>query len=88
MEELKEWLINEINSICKDYHNESTYMWSKGYKKSCLEVLDKIKKIENEKSNTKKEELDELNADYLKHYPKRSKSKMVWMQLLYKSRQN
>jgi len=54
MEELKEWLINEINSIYKDYHNDSTYMWSKGYKKACLEALDKIKKIENEKSNTKK----------------------------------
>ena len=54
MEELKEWLLNEINSICKDYHNESTYMWSKGYKKACLETLDKIKKIESEKSNTKK----------------------------------
>ena len=54
MEELKEWLIKEINSINKDSHNESTYMWSKGYKKACLETLDKIKKIENEKSNTKK----------------------------------
>jgi len=54
MEELKEWLINEINSINKDYHNESTYMWTKGFKKALLEVLDKIKKIENEKSNTKK----------------------------------
>jgi len=54
MEELKEWLINEINSICKDYHNESTYSWSKGYKKACLETLDKIKTIESGKSNTKK----------------------------------
>ena len=54
MKELKEWLINEINSINIDYYNESVYMWNKGYKKSCLEVLDKIKKIENEKSNTKK----------------------------------
>ena len=47
LNELKQWLINEINSICIDYHNESTYMWSKGYKKSCLETLDAIKKIES-----------------------------------------
>jgi len=54
MKELKEWLINEINSINKDSHNESTYAWAKGFKKALLEVLDKINKIENEKSNTKK----------------------------------
>jgi len=46
MEELKEWLINEINSIDKDHYNESVYMWNKGFKKSLLEVLDKIKIIE------------------------------------------
>ena len=54
MKELKEWLINEINSINIDYHNESTYAWSKGYKKSLLETLDTIKRIEKNKSNTKK----------------------------------
>ena len=48
MKELKEWLINEINSINIDYHSESTYAWSKGYKKALLEVLDKIKTIEKE----------------------------------------
>jgi len=53
MEELKQWLINEINSICKDYHNESTYMWSKGYKKSCLETLNVIKRIESKNNNEK-----------------------------------
>jgi len=47
MEELKQWLINEINSICMDYYNESTYAWSKGYRKACLETLDAIEKIEN-----------------------------------------
>jgi len=47
MEELKQWLINEINnSICEDYHNESTLMWNKGYRKACLETLDFIKRIE------------------------------------------
>ena len=51
--ELKEWLINEINN-CMSFHNESTYAWAKGFKKALLEVLDKINKIENEKSNTKK----------------------------------
>jgi len=54
MEELKEWLINEINSICKDHHNESTYAWAKGYKKALLEVLDKIKTSEIEKLNNLK----------------------------------
>jgi len=54
MKELKEWLINEINSINKDHHNESVYMWNKGFKKALLEVLDKIKKIESEKSNINK----------------------------------
>jgi len=49
--ELKEWLINEINN-CMSFHNESTYMWSNGYRKACLNVLDVIKRIE--KSNTKK----------------------------------
>jgi len=49
MEELKKWLINEINSINKDSHNESTYAWSKGFKKALLEVLDKINKIEKER---------------------------------------
>ena len=53
LNELKQWLINKINSICKDYHNESTYAWSKGYKKSCLETLDAIKKIEKENDNIK-----------------------------------
>jgi len=53
MEELKEWLTNKINSICKDYHNESTYAWSKGYKKSCLETLDIIKLIESKNYNIK-----------------------------------
>ena len=48
MEELKQWLINEINSICKDYHNESTYAWNKGFKKALLETLDAIKRIESE----------------------------------------
>jgi len=53
MEELKEWLINEINnSINEDYHNESTLMWNKGYRKACMETLDAIKKIE---SKSKKE---------------------------------
>jgi len=46
MEELKEWLINEINSINIDYYNKSTYAWSKGFKKALLEVLGKIKIIE------------------------------------------
>jgi len=54
MEELKQWLINEINSICKDYHNESTYTWNKGFKKGFQEVLDMINKIE--KSNIKRGE--------------------------------
>jgi len=54
MEELKEWLINEINSINKDSHNESTYAWSKGYKKGLQEVLNMITKIE--KSNIKRGE--------------------------------
>jgi len=54
MKELKEWLINEINSINKDSHNESTYAWAKGYNKACLEILDKIKMIEKDKLNTKK----------------------------------
>jgi len=53
MEELKEWLLDEINSICKDYHNESTYMWSKGYKKACLETLDVIKRIEIDRRDEK-----------------------------------
>ena len=53
LNELKKWLINEINSICKYYHNESTYMWSKGYKKSCLETLDIIKLIESKNYNIK-----------------------------------
>jgi len=48
MKELKEWLTNEINSINIDYHNESVYMWSKGYKKALLETLNKIKTIESE----------------------------------------
>jgi len=48
MKELKEWLINEINSINIDYYNESTYAWSKGYKKALLETLDAIKRIEND----------------------------------------
>ena len=52
--ELKEWLINEINSINIDYHNNSVYMWNKGFKKGLLETLDKIKTIESEKSNTNK----------------------------------
>jgi len=47
MKELKEWLINEINSINIDYYNESVYMWNKGFKKALLEVLDKIKTIES-----------------------------------------
>ena len=47
MEELKEWLIKEINSINIDYYNESTYAWSKGFKKALLETLDAIEKIEN-----------------------------------------
>jgi len=54
MKELKEWLINEINSINIDYHNNSVYMWNKGFKKGLLETLDKIKTIESEKSNTNK----------------------------------
>ena len=54
MEELKEWLINEINSINIDYYNESTYAWSKGYKKGLQEVLNMIIKIE--KSNIKRGE--------------------------------
>jgi len=48
MEELKEWLINEINSIDKDHYNESVYMWNKGFKKALLETLDKLKTIEKE----------------------------------------
>jgi len=54
MEELKEWLINEINSINIDYHNESTYAWSKGYKKALLETLDVIKSIESDRKENKK----------------------------------
>jgi len=49
MKELKEWLINEINSINIYYHNESVYMWNKGFKKALLETLDAIKRIESEK---------------------------------------
>jgi len=49
MKELKEWLINEINSINIDYHNESVYAWNKGFKKALLETLDAIKRIKNEK---------------------------------------
>ena len=47
MKELKEWLIDEINSINIDYYNKSVYMWNKGFKKALLEVLDKIKTIES-----------------------------------------
>jgi hypothetical protein len=43
---LKEWIIKEINYINKEHHNESTYAWSKGFKKGLLEVLDMINKIE------------------------------------------
>jgi len=53
MKELKEWLINEINSINIHYYNESVYMWNKGFKKALLETLDAIKRIESEKQNTK-----------------------------------
>jgi len=47
MKELKEWLINEINSINIDYYNESVYAWNRGFKKALLETLDVIKKIES-----------------------------------------
>jgi len=50
MEELKEWLINEINSINIDYYNESVYAWSKGYKKALLETFNVIKRIDSKKS--------------------------------------
>jgi len=49
--ELKEWLINEINNSI-NFYNESTYLWSSGYRKACLNILDVIKIIEQ--SNTKK----------------------------------
>ena len=49
MEELKKWLIKEINSINKYHYNESVYMWNKGFKKALLETLDKIRIIESEK---------------------------------------
>jgi len=54
MKELKEWLINEIDSINIDYYNESTYAWSKGYKKSLLETLDAIKRIESNRKEPNK----------------------------------
>jgi len=53
MEELKEWLIKEINSINIDYYNESTYAWSKGFKKALLETLDAIKRIESDRKERK-----------------------------------
>jgi len=54
MEELKQWLINEINnSICENYHNESTYSWSNRYRKACLETLDVVKKIESKNNDAK-----------------------------------
>ena len=53
MKELKEWLINEINSINIDYYNESVYMWNKGFKKALLETLDAIKRIESERKENK-----------------------------------
>jgi len=45
--ELKEWLINEINNSI-NFYNESTYIWSNGYRKACLNVLNIIKRIEKE----------------------------------------
>jgi len=51
MKELKQWLINHINNFSKDHYNESTYIWSKGYKKACIEILEIINKIESKKEN-------------------------------------
>ena len=54
LKELKQWLINEINnSICENYHNESTYAWNKGFKKACFKTLDVIKLIENKNNDVK-----------------------------------
>jgi len=42
MEEIKKWILEQIKN-CKESHNESTYMWSKGYRKALLDVLNMIK---------------------------------------------
>jgi len=54
MKELKQWLINHINNFSKEYYNESTYIWSKGYKKACIEILEIINKIESKSGKGEK----------------------------------
>jgi len=46
MDILIKWLTKQIN-IPKNLHNENTYMWSKGYRKACSDILEFINKIEN-----------------------------------------
>jgi len=47
LEELKNWLIYQINEPT-ELHNESTLLWSKGFRKACIIVLEIIERIENQ----------------------------------------
>jgi len=48
MEKLKQWLINELLTNPNDFYNESTLIWSKGYRKACMKILNIINKIDLE----------------------------------------
>jgi len=50
LEQLKNWLNDQIKYCCKDNHNESTYLWGKGFRKACIKVLEKIDKIEKQRN--------------------------------------
>ena len=52
MEELKNWLIYQINEPT-ELHNESTLLWSKGFRKACIIVLEIIERIENQNEGNK-----------------------------------
>jgi len=47
MEELKNWLIYQINQPTEKY-NENTLLWSKGFRKACIIILEFIKNIEKQ----------------------------------------
>lgn len=47
MDELKKWLIYQINQP-SEMHNIDTYLWSRGFRKACMIVLEFIERIEKE----------------------------------------
>ena len=51
MDELKDQLINKINTTQIDHYNENTFLWSKGFKKALLEVIEKINSIKSIDTN-------------------------------------